>query len=532
MITADKAQKSRPCIEKLKQKRGSVLIPAMFIMMFFVIMGSVLLRAGESSIIDATRNYAYKQAYYSAKSAVDVLCAEIDGKHQINDSTKQSLKNLASTIEVLTLNNSVASTDKMFGSEVTTTLTCIEQENPEPLLSIKKIRVSSTATYNNAKRTVNRDIEVKNTIGGVPTGIFGVANNNAYADYNINGAIGGSVLESVRFNGAVRIENARTFNMANVEVNGDLFINATDEVTLTNVGISGNLYIRGSGNKMTLKNVHILENNKGDISNAVIKSSGVLVLQNWVATSFTSGYPQMPQGNMYIKAPQISMQNNARLMAERLYLCGNMSVQGNGAIDKRAKVIRGEEANIAFAQEEIKTDKEAMDIKITQPTNCEIIGQHDVKKLTDAFPLDTSGYAQLNYELDGSLPMLDKIEVEGNGTVNFFVKASGIFKPDFYVDRVDGLSATVNFIILDTTRATWFQLSNLEKTFKANLIIPWGEIYMTNSTIEGATMAAMYRLAHDNKSATLINSQVPWAQIGDLNIGLGSLMETTLQNYS
>ncbi|MEG0616506.1 MAG: hypothetical protein RR508_02960, partial [Oscillospiraceae bacterium] len=80
---------------------------------------SVLLRAGESSIIDATRNYAYKQAYYSAKSAVDVLCAEIDGKHQINDSTKQSLKNLASTIEVLTLNNSVASTDKMFGSEVT-----------------------------------------------------------------------------------------------------------------------------------------------------------------------------------------------------------------------------------------------------------------------------------------------------------------------------------------------------------------------------------------------------------------------------
>lgn len=518
-----------------KSKRGNILVPALFLLMFFVIMGSVLLGAGESSVIGAKRSYESKQAYYSAKSAVDVISQNFQGEHMINELTNEAIKSLADATAVLNAGNSVSSQSEMFGSKVKTTITCLSIVPDANKSELQKINVSAEAQYGATKRVVSRDMEIRRRMNGLPAGIFGVAKGAVDSDYTIEGVLVGTDISAVRFNGSVRIENAKTVIMNNVNVYGDLYINAKLDVRLKNVVVYGNLYINGCiSSPSSWMELYALtlgpSETTGEYGDAIITSSGQL---NFVERCVASN------SNFYIKAPKISYDYKGVLgptvAFKNIYL--TTGTQNTIPANRlKGNLVTGDLADAAYEVKMAASDTNELNVELKEPhkSEYEYIAEESGNAQADLdtkYPegIDTTG-GEVKIELVRSLNFITNLKVKGGGTVNLYCTDSAVFNKDFVVERVDGLPTVVNFIIV-RDKSVAFQLSEMTSPLQANLIAPWSIIHLTDSTIQGTVMAAEYRLSMSKPTGVLIDATVDWAYTGSLDIGVGSSINVKLENY-
>lgn len=194
----------QPC--KANSKRGSMLVTALFLLLFILIMGMTLVMWGMSNVQTSVNSREVTQAYYSAKSLCDLVVQELANKTEAAMQFDEQIQSLPAIGEAVTGEMLTATYDSdpnvmtpdtltigdLPADKATLTIKCVKdltgvRENGKMKNGIQKIAVSATCTYRKFTRTVTRTMEVEHRpptsgISGFNCGLNGLASPSAWID--------------------------------------------------------------------------------------------------------------------------------------------------------------------------------------------------------------------------------------------------------------------------------------------------------------------------------------------------------------
>ena len=501
------------CAFSLRRRGGSILVPALFLLILFIALGGAMLGISQMGLGIGKTSIAARQAYYTAKSGLDMVVNALTGDYTINASVPEPFKSLNNLIEPLAKGASVSGTGNVAG-DVKLTIACTDKTQDAKGTVLQTIFISSTAENGPASRTVSRTMTLeRKKAGKLENGIIGAGQGNGFeANYNIRGLDTGNNRHNAVINGGLRIENAQNFAMHNVTVEGDLYIMATGQIDLNDVVVTGTVFLESKSGRIVLENCKA----EGDCVFSAPSAWGRLVFNRYFITD----------GDVYIKTPANSIWipngNRDAVVAQNFYLAPPSGFSGGNANSVSGSIITGTLGAAAYDAKYQQVNKDNTEIRITMPdtfTQEEEITPYNLAKFYRDYPvLDTGDGGTLDFKLsDVTLPLMTEIRVAGTGTVNFYSDIGGIFNPAFRVIREDGAPTVVNFVSPDTNN--YYLLAEMLHPLEANIFVPHGGVFAINAPITGITVAADYQLFVDKNEDIIIWSSAPWANSGSLSIG-------------
>ncbi|MEG1367035.1 MAG: hypothetical protein RSC96_07445 [Oscillospiraceae bacterium] len=500
------------CLPNMRSRKGGVLIPALFLMVLFIALGGALLSMGQAGAGITTSAVKAHQAYYTAKSALDLFTSSLTGEYVVNAETKEPFKSLNEMLSPMEKGNKISAVGTAAGDanvEITSTDKVIED-----LLTTQTFLIEATGICGTAERTLTREITLERKVSGKIEGLcLGTNSGGKKTDYNISGMPSGDSGLNAKIKGGLRVENAKTFNMFNVTIDGDLYICAEGTVVLNDVKVNGNVYIESKNQSVLLYDCYINATNK-------VASPKTILVSKKQSVQIAEGFHS--DGNIYVDAVKFNLpRENNLVKASTIYLANHTKIKG-GTPD--ATLIEDETATSIFMAEYGKVNTSATNITISQPQNEKdydlVITKLDINKLYKAYPIDVSGGKTVNIYIDAiSFALLENLDVTGDGTVNFYVDEAGVFSPNFVVNRKDDAKTIVNFI--GTKPNFTFTLPALSGKLDANILAPSGNIYGVNCPVNGVMISSNYLISSTIYNAVLIDTQSPFANTGSLVITNG-----------
>lgn len=211
----------------LRTKRGSALVTAVFLLLFVVLMGSVLVLAGLQNVQNTVNTRDSRQAYYTAKSLLDTT---LDSLTQDGSS---ALAGMDDALKATAPGGSVEASGISLGSlpvdvqngvpKASFTLTCTEV--PADIENgVQKFTATAAATYKGYTRAVARTLEIERRPGGGVTGFIGGGSGAGSASYT---------LRDLDLTGDLNIFNANSVQIGGtVNVSGSTTLYASSSVTI------------------------------------------------------------------------------------------------------------------------------------------------------------------------------------------------------------------------------------------------------------------------------------------------------------
>ncbi|MEG1381189.1 MAG: hypothetical protein RSC73_03000 [Ruthenibacterium sp.] len=236
----------QPC--KTQTKRGSMLVTALFLLLFVLIMGTALVTWGMWNVQESVNSRAVSQAYYSAKSLTDMVVNELFNKTEQGLNLDKEIQQLKVGAQLMASYDSQGTTNTLTigqlpADKATMSIKCTKdiEGNREADGSMKngiqEITVSTTCAYQKFTRTVTRAMTVEHRppTQGVKGFTMGCAGETVLID---------GTFKNLNILGDVTMSNLKKMDMTNVSIEGDVKIGATH-----NVNIAGKTYLGGNKNK-------------------------------------------------------------------------------------------------------------------------------------------------------------------------------------------------------------------------------------------------------------------------------------------
>ncbi|MEG2672013.1 MAG: hypothetical protein RR937_02425 [Ruthenibacterium sp.] len=236
----------QPC--KTQTKRGSMLVTALFLLLFVLIMGTALVTWGMWNVQESVNSRAVSQAYYSAKSLTDMVVNELFNKTEQGLNLDKEIQQLKVGAQLMASYDSQGTTNTLTigqlpADKATMSIKCTKdiEGNREADGSMKngiqEITVSTTCAYQKFTRTVTRAMTVEHRppTQGVKGFTMGCAGETVLIDGKFN---------NLNILGDVTISNLKKMVMTDVSIKGDVKIGATQNAT-----IAGKTYLGGNKNK-------------------------------------------------------------------------------------------------------------------------------------------------------------------------------------------------------------------------------------------------------------------------------------------
>ncbi|MEG2833998.1 MAG: hypothetical protein RR859_07480 [Ruthenibacterium sp.] len=224
----------QPC--KKHKKRGSMLIVALFLLIFILVMGGALVMWGMSNVQTSVNSRDVTQAYYSAKSLTDTLVQELmnltDQGMQLDGeirALKPKGKVFTATYDASPIGSDTLTVGALPAEKATLVIKCTaddggkRDEAGRMIDGVQQITIATTCTYAGFTRTVTRAMSAEhrppaNGVAGLTIGLNGKASNE-----NCN-------LYSYDIFGDVMIDNAKNVRIADSNITGDVKISASYQV--------------------------------------------------------------------------------------------------------------------------------------------------------------------------------------------------------------------------------------------------------------------------------------------------------------
>lgn len=491
-------------LNKLSRK-GSTMIPAVFLLLFILIFGAALVRGVLLSTNFSTQILNKRQAYLLAESSTNYICDTLAGTQ-----TEPLFASIDTLLSGIGVNTTVDTPVKIDGNEIKTQIKLLSRTEAGSKTN-EVYKITSVAKKGGISQSVSREMTAERSKGGLGDySTVGIYKGREKARYNIAGP---SITYKGTINGSARFENAEDFICQYFKVNGDLFIRGNISnnggVDLRYIEVTKNLYIETtSPNIFTPVNLHNV-NVTGDI---VVHTSGVV--------SFVEN---INAANMYVYAKNgINCTNLLNSNINNLYLAPPLEKNAILEAKINGTIHTGEDAGTAVQQRYRPAAIDPpVDIVIDIPT------EYDYTIKSDADWNDVEiKFAEkpvYNILVEGAV-WKGEITVSGAGAVNIYsdVEANAsLYLSEFRVNHDADSTAAVN-IVCTKTKVTAIY-NEPRYPLEANLIIPNGEINLSNSAVKGVGIAGAYVIGGPGGGDKnfYFDSQAPWYDFGGGLPGIG-----------
>ncbi|MEG2404166.1 MAG: hypothetical protein RSC01_04530, partial [Oscillospiraceae bacterium] len=147
------------CLPDMRSRKGGVLIPALFLMVLFIALGGALLSLGQTGVGITASAVKAHQAYYTAKSALDLFTSSLTGEYVVNAETKEPFKSLNEMLSPMEKGNKISAVGTAAG-DANVEITCTDKVI-EDLLTTQTFLIKATGTCGTAERTLTREITLE-----------------------------------------------------------------------------------------------------------------------------------------------------------------------------------------------------------------------------------------------------------------------------------------------------------------------------------------------------------------------------------
>lgn len=479
-------------------RKGSTMIPAVFLLLFILIFGAALIRGVLLSTNFSNQTLNKRQAYLLAESATNYICDTLAGTQ-----TESLFVTIDTILSGINVNTTIDTPVTIDNNEVKTQIKLINRTEADNKI-IDKYKITSIAQKGGISQSINREMTAERSKGGLGNvSTVGIYKGREKARYTI---LGPSNANKGTINGSTRFENAEDFICQYLKVYGDLFIRGkisqNDGVDLRYVEVTKNLYIETtSSNYYSAVNLYNI-NVGGDI---VIHTSGV----------FSMG-GNINAANMYIYAENsFNCTSLANSTIANLYL--SPPLETNAILNAKVSgtVYTGENAGKEVLERYRPASVDPpLDIVISDPSEYDYTIENDADWA--GLNINFSNKPLYNILVKGAV-WTGELSVFGKGAVNIYsdVEAnSSLYLQNFKVKHEAGSTAAVN-IICTKTKVTALYSQPLYP-LNVNLIIPNGTIQLSNAAINGIGIASAYEITGQGgiNSEYYFNSDAPWFDFG------------------
>lgn len=505
-----------------KSRTGSIIIPAVFLLMFFILMGGALVRNSELAIRLSSNVNESRQAYLLARSGVDLLADSLCMVPQTEKFTQ-----LDDVVKTVGVGGSMAGTISLANpNDISYEIKCTGSV-PIPNGQKDTYLIKATSTYRQYTRSVSRYVEAERINAGITDSILGIdiGSGTFHGNYYIS-AQGNR--ENNVINGDMRLQNASNVNFERITVDGDLRIEIYSQlgdhnrsVTLENVHVKGDLYIDHMNQASTSAGQIGIKLNDLDVD-------GDVIILNKKGDS-SPAFHQMTIASCSAQNFYLSLDNfwpGKQNTANNVYIAEPLKKANIGSSFLSANIIDGSAGTNTVNSK--KSAEETVEILLSTPSEdvCDfVVNDSDTfNELKNAMPLDTGTNGVINILYDGfasTISDMMEFSVIGTGTVNVYLTNSTEIEYPFNlsttIERLEGSYAAFNFIAADDTVSliSVDYSKGSEKVLDANIISTNAIVTTKNLSINGIIVAPQFDF--DGKPSgnfPIINSKPLWLPEG------------------